>query len=355
MKNYIIFLMLVIQFITCGKDSPNTLKTKQEVTGPSPLHTDGRWIKNENNDKVILRGVNIASLEWTSAGDNVPQSLEHVIDVWGANLARIPLSQDRWFGKAPEQTDDGSSYRKIVDRLVEISMEKASYLLLELHWNNADEWGQHIGHHRMPDNNSMTFLKDLAKAYANKPSVLIGTYNEPHDISWDVWLNGGEIRDNWDRDGTPVQLTYTTPGQQKLYDAIREAGATDNLVVIGGLDWGYDLSGILNGYAVTGANIVYDTHPYPWKDEDWNGKWGDVGRLYPILVGEWGGDETPEHKLYGGKITNYLRHNQFCWTAWDFHVAAGPTLIKDWDYNPTWFGTLVMKELGIPVETDNSF
>jgi hypothetical protein len=31
------------------------------------------------------------------------------------------------------------------------------------------------------------------------PAVIYDLYNEPHDVSWDIWLNGGEITDRPNR------------------------------------------------------------------------------------------------------------------------------------------------------------
>jgi endoglucanase len=41
---------------------------------------------------------------------------------------------------------------------------------------------------------------------------------------------------------------------------VRDTGA-NNVVIIGGLNYAYDLSGIAN-YAIDGVNIMYNTHPY---------------------------------------------------------------------------------------------
>jgi hypothetical protein len=41
-------------------------------------------------------------------------------------------------------------------------------------------------------------------------------------------------------------------------------------------------------------------------------------------------------------------HRIRCWTAWDFHPAAGPTLIKNWQYEPTAFGQFVKDILAQP-------
>lgn len=299
---------------------------------------------NDLGEKVILRGVNIPSLEWSARGENVAASVVYLADVWKANLVRIPLSQDRWYGHAPEQNDGGKGYRAIVDHIVKIGDDNDRYVWLELHWNNAGEWGKHIGWQKMPNELSLIFWQDLAALYANHPAVLFGLYNEPHDISWEIWRNGGMVEETMD--GVPI--SYRTPGHQKLLEAVRATGA-NNIVTAAGLDWGFDLRGVGAGHALTGDNIAYDTHPYPWKPKPWDLYFGDVGRAAPIIVGEWGGTVEEGHQQYGIDMAGYLRYNAFCWTAWSFHPSAGPQLIKNWQYEPTWFGELVMRELHMPV------
>ncbi|MBN2000566.1 cellulase family glycosylhydrolase, partial [candidate division KSB1 bacterium] len=96
-------------------------------------------------------------------------------------------------------------------------------------------------------------------------------------------------------------------------------------------------------------NIVYDTHPYPWKN-NWDENFIQTAQQYPVLVGEWGGTVEDGHQNYGLQMTYTLRKYKLCWTAWCFHPSAGPTLINNWNYEPSWFGTLVMSELNKPVD-----
>jgi len=338
-------LLTLVLLTSCKKESA----TEPEIEAapvPPRLHAEGRWLVDGNGTRTTLRGVNIPSLEWTAGGDNMLRSLEWTIDQWGANCARIPLSQDRWFGHASEQSDDGAGYRALVDALVDLASRKKSYIWLDLHWNNAGVWGQNIGQHKMPDQNSALFWAGLAERYKNHPAVLFGLYNEPHNVSWEIWKNGGTVTE----DGPP-RLEYEAAGHQELVDLIRAAGA-DNAVIAAGLDWGFDLSGILKGYDLEGDNIVYDTHPYPWKSRDWDRYFGAVGELYPLFVGEWGGTLEEGHQQYGVDLAAYIRRKAFHWTAWCFHPSAGPQLIQNWDYDPTWFGQLVMRELERPVELE---
>lgn len=337
---------------------PSTLRA---AGMPPPLHIEGNRTVGPDGQPVRLRGVNIASLEWTDEGENVARSVEVAIDDWGCNIVRIPLNQDRWFGRSPTQTDDGQTYRAIVDGLVVAAAQRGAYILLELHWNDAGAWGQFIGQHRMPDPGSLLFWRDLGQRYANHPAVLMGLYNEPHDTSWDVWLNGGVLEEMVPRserhDPTkPLQrirttVRYRAVGHQELYDAVRAAGATDNIIVVGGLDWAYDLAGVLHGYAIRGESVLYDTHVYPnkdWKPElSWENAFLNPSRTLPVFVGEWGGMVSRDGEPgFFEKFIQCLRDNeQLSWTAWDLHPTAGPTLIRNWDYEPTEAGRIVIDEL----------
>lgn len=328
---------------------------------PPPLCTEGNRIVGPDGQPVRLRGVNIASLEWRDEGENVLRSLEVAINDWGCNVIRVPLSQDRWFGRAPTQTDGGAGYQAIVDAMVLGTAQRGAYILVDLHWSNAGAWGEYINQHCMPDSGSLLFWRVLGQRYANHPAVLMGLYNEPHDVSWDVWLNGGIVeekpRSQAKHDPTQplkrirTMVRYRAVGHQELYDTVRAAAASRNLIVAGGLDWGYDLAGPLQGHAIQGENIVYDSHVYSgkdWKPElSWDNAFITPSQRLPVLIGEWGGsvamDEQREFLL---KFVQCLRNNEhLSWTAWCFHPQAGPPLLRNWDYEPNETGQMVMREL----------
>src|SRR5579862_3561302 len=82
---------------------------------PLPLKVVGTHLENKHRQRVHLHGVNAASMEWSSHGEgHILDSVNTAIRDWHVNLIRLPLSQDRWFGKAPEQTDGGQAYRALV-------------------------------------------------------------------------------------------------------------------------------------------------------------------------------------------------------------------------------------------------
>jgi len=320
------------------------------------LRTEGTKVLDANGNPIRLVGVNRAGLEWESNDNEILTSVQQACDDWNCNVIRLPVSQDRWFGFAPEQQARdvmGEKYRKTVDTILETLTQRGKYLILDMHWSNNNEWGQNIGQHPMPDLNTVLFWKDAATRYRNHPNILFNPYNEPYGVSWDVWKDGGEVTERVRGGDT---RTYITPGTQKIVDVIRATGAK-NIIVIGGLDWAFTLEEICNGYEIDdrgGNGIIYDTHVYPWKPLDWDKYVAACAAKYPILVGEFGhygdhakpreGAQALPHHEWMTKIIEWIDKNQFHFTAWDFHPKAGPCLIKSFDNEPTEFFGVYVKE-----------
>lgn len=80
---------------------------------------------------------------------------------------------------------------------------------------------------------------------------------------------------------------FRSIGMRGLLEAVRSTGAK-NVVLAGGSDSGYDLSGIAKRFAPedkTGNGITYASHVYPWKSGCAE-KMVPVVDKYPVLCGE---------------------------------------------------------------------
>jgi endoglucanase len=331
---------------------------------PLPLKVTGTQLLNSAGQTVRLRGVNCAGLEWASDGDgHTLKTVEVAVKEWHANLIRLPLSQDRWFGKAPEQKDDGAAYRALVRQVVDFCSAHNAYIMLDLHWSDAGVWGQNIGQHNLPDENSVIFWKDIAPVYRDNPAVLFDLYNEPSRIKWDQWFNGGPMTETDQK--TKVKLTYESVGLPALFAAIRSTGAK-NVIVAGGSNWAYDVSGIRPDRQIAdpaGNGVIYAVHPYPHKFEgfgletiaQWAARMEAFGQTFPFIVAEFGSIEKwwplPKDWNYNDEKWNremlrVLEAHHWNWTAWDFHPTAMPSLISDWNYTATpEFGVWVREAL----------
>jgi hypothetical protein len=108
-----------------------------------------------------------------------------------------------------------------------------------------------------------------------------------------------------------------------------------NLVTAGGLDWAYDISGAINGFALDDPSVIYETHVYPWRG-NWEKKFLATAEKYPVLLGEVGASDKKmpfESKLkdphkWSKKVLACIQKNHLNWTGWSFHPGASPCLLK---------------------------
>jgi endoglucanase len=299
-------------------------------------------VRAKDGTPVQLQGVNVVSLEWSVRGEQVVKATQVAIEQWKANIIRLPVKEEYWFGGGAK--DDGAAYRGLVDQVVTFAANRGAYLLLDLHRFKA------------PKQEHIDFWKDAAARYKDHPAVLFDLFNEPHGTSWEVWRNGGfvaEKRKAGDEDNFTTKdeqakaaQGFQAVGMQALLDAVRGTGAR-NVVLAGGLDYAYDLSGIANGYALedkTGNGIIYSTHIYPWK-KGWQEKVLVVADKHPILVGEVGANTKkmewlkPEWQedaaTWVPAMIGCIQKHNLHWTAFSFHPKSAPHLLTGWDYTPT--------------------
>jgi len=320
---------------------------------PAELHVEGRHVLDKGNNEIWLQGVNAGGLESLAQERHVMRSALVGVDQWKANVIRLPVREDFWFGRGPYQADGGKAYREMVDEIVTLVANRHAYLLLDLHRFHA------------PRPEHVEFWKDAATRYKNHPAVLFDLFNEPHDISWQVWRDGGfvpEPKSKADEDAflsdeekAKSKQGFQSPGMQGLLDAVRQTGAR-NIVVAGGLSWAGDLSGIANGWALTdkgGNGIMYGWHVYNWH-KDWQGRVLAAAEKFPIFVGEVGADvkkmdfipaaAQEDPYAWVPDMLGFIQQRKFNWTAWCLHPAATPLLISDWNYTPTPYWGVFVKE-----------
>lgn len=320
-----------------GVERSKTLPVKPEWT-TAPLQARGNRLVNANTgEEVWLQGVAVPSLEWGPGGDHIMESVTNLVEEWNVNVVRLAVHSSYWFGRGKWQNPKNglARYRGLVDEVADFLQRRGKYMVLDLHEYRAAK-----PHHA-------AFWLDAATRYKNHPGVIFGLLNEPHDTSWEVWRNGGLTSDKA-TGATPAEnseklVAERVIGMQALVDAVRSTGA-GNLVSAGGLDWGYTLSGVLDGYALDDGNLMYEAHCYPWK-KHWKKAFLDVAEKYPILMGEVGAQDTPmpfekpqDFVPPGDWVPGMLgiiQERRLNWTAWCFHPKASPCLIKGWDYAPT--------------------
>lgn len=226
-------------------------------------------------DRIVptrLKGINRSGLQHklglrlAGFGMDPTPELQRWRDEWRTVAVRVPLAQTYYLFY--------QQYRDDLDLLVAAARSLGLYLILELHGYDAENL-----HHQQPDPNATPgFWAQLARRYGAETHVVFDLWNEPWGVQWAQWKGNAEL----------------------ILRAIRGAGATDTLVLVGGLDYAYDLSPLLdpqNRIQNLGP-VIYATHPYPLKSRppsmaaEWDAKFGNVARIVPVILGEYGVDDS---------------------------------------------------------------
>ena len=351
-KVIVIFFLLLLSFASFVFAAPQQLKVV------------GKQIQTEAGCNFRIVGVNICGLEWSANGMGPPSgnggdirlSITNAVNVWKANVVRIPMNQDFWFGysdgnsqsSTTQNTTYMNNYRAIIDGAITTASNLGCYVELDLHWSGNGNWGSTIpsGQQDMPDDHSVNFWQDVAARYANNPAVIFNLYNEPKGtLSWSLWRNGGNVAAGWH-----------TPGHQALVTAIRGTGA-NNMIVAGGINWAWDMTGIAaNALTDTGSGngIAYEAHIYDNKGGTTQAQkinlWNTnvtvaVAAGYCVIIGEFGPvtDGTQDNAgctPFESDLISWINGNNpqsYVYNAmgWCWHQGASPKLIKDWSFTPT--------------------
>ena len=332
-----------------GVTSSGCTTTATPHIAPDGYYVNGNTVCTAAGNPHMFHGVARPSLEWSPTGEQLSASDFQLQASWDANVVRISLNQDFWLSDSPNADPN---YPATVDGAVKWAEEAGMDVILDLHWSDKGTLGSCATgafssscQQLMADTNSITFWSQVASIYKNDGRVLFELYNEPHDIPWTVWKSGGMTSGNW-----------TAAGMQQLYAAVRGAGA-DNLVVIGGLNYAFDLSGVPSN-RIDGYNILYATHPYGGDSSKgpaaWDGAWGFLAATDPIIMTEFGDSADcsgqtyrPAVNTYVSLLLSYADQHKINWTAWAWYVGgcSFPALIMDWQGTPTPPGMLVQASL----------
>ncbi len=303
----------------------------------------------DGGNTVRLLGVDRSGTEYMCVQNNgifdgpVDQTAVSAIVAWHANTVRVPLNEDCWLGinGAPGQYS-GSNYQNAIVQFVSLLRKNGLYVILDLHWNAGggnEAWSQQ----EMADaDHSPTFWGSVAGAFKSDLGVVFDLYNEPHDIAWSCWLNGGCQVSGWN-----------VAGMQQLVDAVRGAGA-ENVVMAGGLGYAGDLSQWLaNKPSDPTGNLAASFHTYNFtgcaSSSCWTSTIQPVAAQVPVITGELGENDCAHGYIDGymswadGAGVSYLG---WAWNA-DFNCNNGPGLVSDWTGTPTGFGQGLQAHLAV--------
>jgi hypothetical protein len=314
---------------------------RRDLVGP--LHTSGNQVYDANGP-VILRGINRRGLEKTYP---VPFTAAEMAQakLWGATMVRVPVSSAYWMSG---NCNYDANYVASVDQAVQAVTAQHMVALVDLHTNTPLSCGI-VKQQAMADSTAPKFWRQVAARYGTNPLVAFDLYNEPHDITDDVWLHGGRAISGG--------VAYQAVGMQDMYDAVRSTGA-QNLVFVSGNNWANTLPAQL----VSGSNIVYAAHVYtcPTSTDPAKCSPGDpldptpilrnfvtASASVPVVVTEFGWP-SPTDGRYAENVIAFAAQHGWGWLifGWDGRTTGDFSLLSQRvvTYEPTPAG---MPALGV--------
>jgi len=304
---------------------------------------------NSNGASVVLHGVDRSGTEFAcvQAGNQIfngphDQASVDAMKAWKINSVRIPLNEDCWLGlNGLSPSVSGRTYQNAVADFVSLFLNNDIYVILDLHWTAA---GTTIPTKQAPMPNkdhSIDLWKSVASTFKGNNAIIFDLFNEPYpgDNTWDnsaawaCWRNGGNCSG----------LDFEAAGMQDLVDAVRSVGAS-NILMLGGLAYSNSfaqwiqyvpndplkqLAGSWHSY-----NFNYCNNQNCWQQYVY-----PVAQKFPIIIGEFGENDCNHgyvDTLMEWADQNRLSYLGWTWNNWD--CGSGPSLITDYNGNPTNFG-----------------
>ncbi|MDE1836469.1 MAG: cellulase family glycosylhydrolase [Euryarchaeota archaeon] len=286
---------------------------------------------------VDRSGTEYACIQGWGFGDG-PYDLASVqaLRTWNVTAVRVPLNEDCWLAiNGAPAAYSGAPYRAFIEAYVALLESQAIRPILDLHWNAP---GTNLSNAQQPmadQDHAPAFWASLAGAFRNDSLVIFDLYNEPHDISWNCWENGC-----WETTPSPG---WQTAGMQELLDNVRAAGATTQLVILGGLNWSNDASGWLAhepsdpaGPGHLGASL----HMYQFNSCSTFSCWNStllpiVQAGVPLVTGELGESDcnaTFIDRYFSWADALQVPYLGWTWDTWN--TCSGPTLISSYTGTP---------------------
>ena len=318
-----------------------------------------KWIKDEKNNTIILKGVSKTGLEYLGLDLNTitPEMVDFDIQLmkkWKINSVRIPLRDTHWLYN--------NQYRDIVDLMLNKFNEAGYITILDLH-TQGENYGLDPFILR---EHGIEFWKQVSEKYKDRSIIFFELFNEPHNIEPNVWWNGNE--------------QYY--GYKEILHVIRNN--TNNICIIGGLDYAFQWNflkyhdNILKEMK-TIPNIALSIHPYGYrggpieqgtnteqiptvisfpnnnfsgdcstgftipiidkKNYGWDESFGYLRNTFPIIATEWGldhDDRVIQGGWYSHDILEYFNKNGISYIAWAWvqDRLSYPSLLDE-EFNPT--------------------
>ncbi|KAK7990141.1 hypothetical protein PG989_010456 [Apiospora arundinis] len=215
--------------------------------------------------KVKYAGVNIAGFDFgmvTSGTQDLNaiadqsssgvQQMRHFVNDDKFNIFRLPVGWQYLTNGSPTGNLNANNLARY-DAFVQGCLSLGTYCIIDIH-NYARFNGAVIGQGGPADDQFVALWTALANKYKNQGKIVFGVMNEPHDLTIGTWAQT----------------------VQKVVTAIRNTGATSQMILLPGTDYTSAANFISNGSGPellkvknpdgSTTGLIFDVHKYSDSD-----------------------------------------------------------------------------------------
>ncbi|MEM5867130.1 MAG: cellulase family glycosylhydrolase [Candidatus Aenigmatarchaeota archaeon] len=353
-----------------------TIRSSGIIAVISPLHVEGKYIKNAFNQTVFLRGVNkvefaddpdgfwMGSTMWSDA--NVKAELD-AIKSWGVNVVRCHFSVELWkYDIGPNSGHPASPYcrisaREAMKRLAQFAAEKGMYVIydaytVKCYWSGCDQDPLPFPPYQTSPNASQViasvsefvdFWRSVAREFKNYPNVIFEIWNEPcnrqsvsnktNEEAFVDWMNAwnlcvAAIREEGAKQ--PVIFQWAMGVYCNLYE-----DANGNIYAGGGLRLQHWLTNAIGNLVDPLNNTIYSTHVYRL--------YGGTG-LYQYSARD-------KYGYYGWPYQHVKTAFEYMGLKWVGDILNKPLFIGETGCDVAWTGEEYVREIAAWNNTLNIF
>jgi endoglucanase len=325
----------------CGKSTTTPALTPD--LGPAPrgrLRVSQGKILDGDGRPAVLHGLSLGAIYSVKALGRWNETYFANARAWGAEMVRVPVFPFTF------QYDREQTLRDLDDAMTWCERQNL-YLIIDYHMIGNATRSLCLCEEHVTWDDFADFWGTVAARYADRPTLAFADiYTEPASLDL---LAGWEWSDYRQHVDAIVAL-------------IRQ-NAPKLIPVLGGMDYGYDLSPG-GDQPFSDPDVVLAAHPFPGaargsRAAAWDANFGYLSDRYAFLL-EFGFDPDDPGSYrddisYGRQVVSYAAERNMAWTAFVFHKEEGwpMPLFSDWDtLSPTVSGQFFKDVLaGQPLES----
>jgi hypothetical protein len=380
--------ILIISSIVFSSSTSITINTSGSIRLVSPLHVEGQYIKDDQNNTVILRGVNCGGggdapdgmwsghlinsySTWQSNQAWVTSQLDG-IKSWGCNAIRYMTAPEYWINNTGNQ-------QQMTKDLANLLASRGMYLIFEGGWsvraagNSPQQDPLPYPPYQITAGASQVlptqqayidYMVNICVTLEDYGNVIVGLWNEP----------GGGAAATDSLTGANTEAEWFGVAQRVINNA---RGNGSSLIILA--QWGYGCwcnlkspppappaspggsAGVLDWvyrYPLNGSNIAYQTHLYDPIQND--GTYAQMQQgladcwfqyvtqnmSKPVLVGEIGSTGGSDDTQFNYTLL-ILNGWNIGYTAWIWRAGVSYALIttNSAPFTPTSTGTILIDDI----------